>query len=262
MNYGISGLSLIPVRREPSERSEMVTQILFGEHFEVIGFLPGWLHVRLAFDGYEGWIDQKMSTPISARLFDKLGKLPFAVTTDIFSLIPLPEKQNLMLVAGSTLPLWRPYLRKFTINGQDMTLNGSVSYKKKCRDIRQFIINQAFMYYNAPYLWGGRSPFGIDCSGFTQIIYKMAGIAIPRDASQQVFSGTPRSFVEETLPGDLAFFDDDEGNIIHVGILWKRKKIIHASGKVRIDNVDHFGIFNVETKRYTHKMRLMKSIVP
>jgi len=77
-----------------------------------------------------------------------------------------------------------------------------------------------------------------------------------------VLLGTALSFVEETQPGDLAFFDDDEGNIIHVGIMWKRNKIIHASGKVRIDNVDQFGIFNVDTRRYTHKMRVMKKILP
>ncbi len=166
-----------------------------------------------------------------------------------------------MLVAGSSLPLWRPYLRQFFIDGEVFKMTGNVSYGR-IKDIRQFIITQALKYFNAPYLWGGRSPFGIDCSGFTQIIYKMAGIPIPRDASQQVKVGTALSFVEETSPGDLAFFDDDEGNIVHVGILWKRNKIIHASGKVRIDNVDQFGIFNVDTRRYTHKMRVMKRVVP
>lgn len=261
MNYGISGLSLIPVRNEPSERSEMVTQILYGETYEVLEYLPGWQHVRLFYDGYEGWIDQKMGTPLSPRKFGKMEKMPFAVTTDIFSLIPVNSEQNLMLVAGSSLPMWRPYLRQFSLGEEAMKIAGNAS-SGKIKDLRQFIITQALKFFNAPYLWGGRSPFGIDCSGFTQIIYKMAGIPLPRDASQQVKAGLALSFVEETSPGDLAFFDDDEGNIIHVGILWKRNKIIHASGKVRIDNVDQFGIFNVDTRRYTHKMRVMKKIIP
>ena len=261
MNYGISGLSLIPVRREPSEKSEMVTQILFGEFFEVLAFLPGWLQVRLDFDGYEGWIDQKMATPLMPRRYDRLRKAPGAVTTDIFSIIPVDQEQNLMVVAGSSLPLWRPYKKEFSLEDLPVRFEGHVHHGKH-GDIRSFMVSQALKYFNAPYLWGGRSPFGIDCSGFTQIIYKMAGIPIPRDASQQVKLGTALSFVEETSPGDLAFFDDEEGNIIHVGLLWKRNKIIHASGKVRIDNVDHHGIFNVDTKRYTHKMRVMKKLLP
>jgi gamma-D-glutamyl-L-lysine dipeptidyl-peptidase len=261
MNYGIAGLSIIPVRKEPSEKSEMITQVLFGEHFEIVDYLPGWQHIRLAYDGYEGWIDQKMTTPITARHFSKLQKKPFAVTTDVFSLVPVSKEQNLMLVAGSTLPLWRPNLKQFTLDDKVMHMRGNVSYRKH-RNVRQFMISQAMKYFNAPYLWGGRTPFGIDCSGFTQIIYKMAGIPIPRDAQQQVHSGTHLSFIEETQPGDLAFFEDTEGRIVHVGILWERNKIIHASGKVRIDNVDQFGIFNVETKRYTHTMRLIKKIIP
>lgn len=261
MNYGISGLSLIPVRKEPSERSEMVTQVLFGEHFEILEYLPGWQHIKMAFDGYEGWVDQKMTTPLSDARYARLQSNQAAVTTDIFSLIPVSADQNIMLVAGSSLPLWRPNLRQFSLDREALTMNGNVSYRPH-KEVRQFMIGQALKYFNAPYLWGGRSPFGIDCSGFTQIIYKMAGFGIPRDAGQQVALGLPLSFVEETQPGDLAFFDDDEGKIIHVGILWKRNKIIHASGKVRIDNIDQFGIFNAETKRYTHKLRVMKKIVP
>ena len=260
MNYGISSLSIIPVRKEPSEKSEMVTQILYGEHFKIGEQMVGWSNVELAYDGYQGWIDSKMITPLPQRTLSKIEKNPFAVTGDIFSIIPVNDEQNLMLTAGSTLPVWRPYKKEFSVNKDTFKLKGEVFYGE-LKDPRNIAIKQALKYFNAPYLWGGRSPFGIDCSGFTQIIYKMIGIQIPRDASQQVKVGTALSFVDEAQPGDLAFFDDEEGNIVHVGIIWKRNKIIHASGKVRIDNVDQFGIFNVDTKRYTHKMRVMKKII-
>jgi len=184
----------------------------------------------------------------------------FAVTGDIFSIIPVNDEQNLMLAAGSTLPVWRPYKKEFSVNKETFKLKGEVFYGE-LKDPRNIAIKQALKYFNAPYLWGGRSPFGIDCSGFTQVIYKMIGIKIPRNASEQVKQGVALSFVDEAEPGDLAFFDDEEGNIVHVGIIWKRNKIIHASGKVRIDNVDQFGIFNIDTKRYTHKMRVMKKII-
>jgi hypothetical protein len=239
----------------------MVTQVLFGEHFDIVQEMVGWSLVKLAFDGYEGWVDKKMITPVDGRARNKLINRLFAVTTDIFSFVQVNGDQNLLIVAGSSLPVWRPTLKKFSLDTETFKFSGNVSYRK-IKKKREFIIAQALKYFNAPYLWGGRSPLGIDCSGFTQIIYKMGGITLPRDTNQQVFSGTSISFVEEAEPGDLAFFDDDEGKIVHTGILWKKNKIIHASGKVRIDNVDQFGIFNIETKRYTHKMRVMKKILP
>jgi len=260
MNYGISNLSIIPLRKEPSEKSEMVTQILFGEDFEMREHMVGWTNVKLEFDGYEGWVDSKMITPIPDRTKRKIDKSPKAVTSDVITIVPVNQEQNLMLVAGSTLPVWRPYLKQFSVPRDTYLATGEILYGK-LKNPREIAINQALKYFNAPYLWGGRTPFGVDCSGLTQIIYKMIGIKIPRDASKQVNIGTAISFVDEAEPGDLAFFDDEEGNIIHVGIIWKRNKIIHASGQVRIDNVDQFGIFNVDTQRYTHKMRVMKKII-
>jgi len=260
MDYGISNLSIIPVRREPSEKSEMVTQILFGEHFEMREQMVGWTNVKLAFDGYEGWVDTKMISPLSKRTLGKIEKSSSAITSDIITIVPTNDERNLMLVAGSTLPVWRPYLKQFSVVRETYLATGKVIYGTP-KDPRKTLIDQALKYFNAPYLWGGRSPFGVDCSGLTQVIYKMIGIALPRDASAQVNIGTAMSFVDEAEPGDLAFFDDDEGNIVHVGILWKRNKIIHASGQVRIDNIDQFGIFNIDTQRYTHKLRVMKKII-
>ncbi len=260
MNYGISNLSIIPVRLEPSEKSEMVTQVLFGEHFEMREQMVGWTNIKLAHDGYEGWVDTKMISPINKRTLTKIENSSSAVTADVITIVPVNDEQNLMLVAGSTLPVWRPYLKQFSLLKETYVATGKVIYGEP-KDPRKVVIDQSLKYFNAPYLWGGRTPFGVDCSGLTQVIYKMIGIALPRDASQQVNYGTAMSFVDEAEPGDLAFFDNEEGNIVHVGIIWKRNKIIHASGKVRIDNVDQFGIFNIDTQRYTHKLRVMKKII-
>ena len=125
---------------------------------------------------------------------------------------------------------------------------------------KEKLVENALMYLNAPYLWGGRSPLGIDCSGFTQIVYRLQGVDLPRDAYQQADVGTTLSFVEESEAGDLAFFDNNEERITHVGIILENNHIIHASGKVRIDRIDQQGIFNKELGTHTHKLRLIKSI--
>ena len=116
------------------------------------------------------------------------------------------------------------------------------------------------MYLNAPYLWGGKTPFGIDCSGFTQMVYRLNGFKLMRDAYEQATQGNALSFIEESSPGDLAFFDNKEGNITHVGIIMENNHIIHAHGKVRIDRLDQTGIYNVDLRTHSHKLRVIKSI--
>jgi len=261
MRYGISNLSIVPVRSEPREKSEMCTQILFGEHYTINEENAKWCQVKLAFDGYEGWIDRKMVNEIDEQNFLELTEIPRIVTTDVFNIVqPSGGYSNFLIVAGSSLPHFDQAAHTFKIGNVTYSIQGNSIASSK-REVREVIIENALKYFNAPYLWGGRSPFGIDCSGFSQILYKMAGLTIPREAVQQAMLGDNLTFVEEALPGDLAFFDNEEGAIIHVGVIWEKNKIIHSSGKVRIDNVDHFGIFNIDTGRYTHQMRLMRRLI-
>ena len=260
--YGISNLSSIPVRTDPTEKSEMCTQILIGEHFEIIEETEKWYKIKLNYDDYEGWIDTKMVTPLSAEEYHHLTEIRQPVTSDIFNIVQqVNHYRNFLIVAGSTLPHFNKADSTFKIAETAYRIEGNAVIQVDEIDRRSRIINAALNYFNSPYLWGGRTPLGIDCSGLTQMVYKIAGIKIPRDASQQVLLGDHFSFVEEALPGDLAFFDNEAGDIIHVGIIWEKNKIIHSSGKVRIDNIDHAGIYNIETKRYTHQLRIMKRII-
>jgi cell wall-associated NlpC family hydrolase len=150
------------------------------------------------------------------------------------------------------------FLNHGDINISNYNFEGTKISGTKTKDC---LLNTAFMFLNAPYLWGGKTPFGVDCSGFTQMVYKLNGHKLMRDASQQSKQGEALSFIEESEPGDLAFFDNEEGNIIHVGIIMEDNYIIHASGKVRIDRLDHLGIYNAEANKHTHRLRVIKKII-
>lgn len=261
MSFGIADLSLVPLRSEKSDRSEMISQILFGEMYQVLETEEKWVFVRLIHDGSEGWIDRKMYVPVSDEYVVKYRSETPMLTTEVFNII-LKEGDygNKLIVAGSVLPFFDAITKKMTVGDDTYTLVSKIK-DVGIDSLRDLIIEYALMYYNTPYLWGGRSPYGIDCSGLVQMVYRMAGIDLPRDVADQVNGGQDFSFVEEALPGDLAFFGDDSGVITHVGIIWEQNRIIHASGRVRVDKIDHQGIFNEELKRYTHNLKVIKRII-
>lgn len=252
--FGICNLAIIPLRSEPSDRSEQVSQLLFGDHFEIIEKIDKWVKIATAFDNYIGWIDNKQFQTITEKQFHSIEQSPMVLNGDLIEYISTPKNQLMPIPLGSCL--------SFLDNEQINTENYSFEGIKICgvKD-KSNLVKTAFMYLNAPYLWGGKTPFGIDCSGFTQMVYKLNGYKILRDASEQATQGEALSFIEESEPGDLAFFDNEEGNIIHVGIMMDDNYIIHASGKVRIDRLDHLGIYNAETNRHTHKLRVIKKII-
>lgn len=257
MTYGICNLSIVNVKSEPSHRSETVTQLLFGEYFEVFELKEEWIKIRLAFDDYEGWILQSQYAVISFNDFKELNKQEICISYDLVQIVIHENTMN-SIVLGSSLPHYADqYCR---IGDLLYKFEGNARFPERLQSSNTLIEN-SYMYLNSPYMWGGRSPFGIDCSGFTQMVFKLSGIKLRRDAFQQSEQGSVVHLLDESQPGDLAFFDNAEGNLTHVGIHLGKNRIIHASGKVRIDTLDHQGIYNNNSKKYTHNLRLIKRLI-
>ena len=252
MRYAICSLSVVPVRREPSDASEMTTQALFGEIFKVLERRASWSRIRLHHDGYEGWVSNKQYLEIPAEQYTALAKEKPVYCAQSVAVCKSAQ-QALPILIGSRLPGFEN--GTFVLGDQTYTFEGhTVSGKKP----KSEIVRVARGFLGAPYLWGGRSFFGIDGSGFVQMCYRLCGRSLPRDAKDQATGGEVLSFVEEAEEGDTAFFDNDQGDIVHVGIVLSDHRIIHASGQVRIDTLDQTGIYNAQVGRYTHKLRLLK----
>jgi len=249
LEYGICHLGMIPLRKENSHKSEMVSQILYGECYKIIEKRKGWKKVRLEWDGYEGWIDQNQIFELAQEQYQNITESALKVSTDLVNYITNQDQMLFPVLIGSDLRGLKVLNHQF--EGESI----------KPKKIKKLLAKTAYLFLNAPYLWGGRNLLGIDCSGFTQIVYKINGIPLDRDASQQALQGQTLSFIEESEAGDLAFFDDTEGNITHVGLLLEDHHIIHASGCVRIDRIDQSGIFNSETQSHTHKLRFIKKMI-
>ncbi|MBD0778844.1 C40 family peptidase [Maribacter sp. ANRC-HE7] len=248
MQYGICHLSIVPIRSSAEETAEMVSQLLYGEHYKVLEQRKHWSRIRTAFDKCEGWIQNLQLTFIEETLYNELTKDKYPhFTIDLVSYIEMDKNNLLPIVLGSVFqPKWNHIHEGALITSKQKKSN---------------LINTALQYLNTPYLWGGKTPFGIDAAGFTQMVYKINGYHLLRNATAQATQGTALSFIEESEAGDLAFFDNNEGIIDHVGIIMENNYIIHVHGKVRIDRLDHTGIFNNDTKTYTHQLRVIKKII-
>jgi len=239
----------------------MVTQLLFGETFVLLDENEKWFRVRLTHDQYECWVDKKQVELLQddALLHSEphLVSDPYAQAVDTQSQTPIP------IVMGSLLHGFDG--SSFQMGNSSYLFNGKAV---KLQDPSPENINElALQLLNLPYLWGGRSTYGLDCSGLTQLMYRMCGVSIPRDSYQQASMGKELDLVEEALDGDLAFFQNEEGRITHVGVVLTGqdtstagKMILHASGKVRIDPLDQEGIYNLETESYSHTLSSVKML--
>lgn len=238
MDKGICNVTVAPVRAENSDKAEIVTEILFGESADILEVNKNWTKIKMHYDGYDGWMDTKQIKPVTD---DELANRKVTVVTEDFSSVLTNDGRTLLSM------------------GSEVEFQTVAS--RRSHDLRESVAMTAKEFLNVPYLWGGKSFFAVDCSGFTQLVYKVHNIKLPRDTYQQAEVGDALTFVEESQLGDLAFFENPEGKIIHVGIMLDNQKIIHASGKVRIDTLDSTGIFNKELNKHTHKLRVIKSIL-
>ncbi|MDR6517019.1 C40 family peptidase [Chryseobacterium camelliae] len=238
MDKGICMVTVAPVRAENSDKAEIVTEILFGESADILEVNKNWTRIRMHYDGYEGWMDTKQIRPVRD---EELARRKVTLITEDFASVMMKDGKTLLSM------------------GSEVEFPAVAS--RRSHDLRESIALTAREFINVPYLWGGKSFFAVDCSGFTQLVYKIHEVKLPRDTSQQVEVGESLTFVEESQPGDLAFFENAEGKIIHVGIMLENQKIIHASGKVRIDTLDSTGIFNKELNKHTHKLRVIKNVL-
>jgi cell wall-associated NlpC family hydrolase len=257
-SYHVCRIAIAPLRKEPSDRSEIVSQLLFGDRIQLLEKTEKWCLVRTLSDNYEGWMDYKQLEKIAEPQFLDQQGFKYRSPVQLDNTLVGPNGTKYYLSPGSILPYYENgscYLgeKKYEVKFEPIVPN-PLDFKNNVEAISKF-------YENTPYLWGGRTLFGIDCSGFVQMVYQLNGIQLRRDASQQAEQGEIVDFLASAQLGDLAFFDNEEGKITHVGLMLSNDKIIHSAGFVRIDPIDDQGIFNVELGKYTHKLRIIKRFV-
>jgi gamma-D-glutamyl-L-lysine dipeptidyl-peptidase len=257
--YGLVILPVVPLRASDSERSEMISQLLFGEYVEVLEQSDKWLYVRNSADDYLGWTDRKMIKIVDENVFLNAQKEVKLILSRPYTIIYQAISNQTKLLPGGSI-VYGLNGDEFHVGSEFWSLIDPVSIPENNLAAHQ-ILDVAMQYINAPYIWGGKTILGIDCSGLVQLVFAVGGFLLPRDASQQVNKGKTVDFLSEVLPGDLAFFENEEGQISHVGILMDASKIIHASGWVKIESVDAQGIISSVTGEYTHQLRVIKRII-
>ena len=258
---GISLHSIGPIRAEAREGAEQNTQMLFGEVCEILEEQPRWVRIRLESDGQEGWADAKMICPMKAEEYTMHKE---ALKTAAMVVMPMAyavsenNGQTIPLTAGTRLPKYQD--GRFEVLGVGFRIDPSMVIMQPLKMNQQNLLQAVRFFLNVPYLWGGKNAMGMDCSGFTQVIMSLFGKQLLRNASEQVTQGSPVSSLSEAKAGDLVFFDHKDGKISHVGIVIDSERVIHCSGRVKVEKLDETGIYNIEQGGYSHHLVSIASL--
>lgn len=260
-SFGIISVTHISVRSNPDHKSELLTQLLFGETFSILNRWNDWLNIRVHPSNLEGWIPDQSYIPSATG-----GKAPGEGETFV-NLQPILVSQEshpkypIVVLPGSTLPIKAETGKTFKLENQTYRFESPVPEPLDItEDNRMEALSLIFI--NTPFLYGGRSTYGIDGTGLIQLVYKMYGIPVPWKIEDIVQVGKAIPFAHDSMPGDLAFFENKEGEIIHTGIITHPGKIIHCHGLVREDPIDHAGIYGIEEEKYLFYLRIINRILP
>lgn len=253
--------SVIPVRAEAREGAEQTTQMLFGEVCTILEQKPRWNRIKLESDGQEGWVDAKMISPMNAKEYASYCEACRSAALVAFPMALAVSENNgqtIPLTAGTQLSQYKN--GRFEVLGVGFRIDPSMVIDKPRKLTQGNLLQTVRFFLNVPYLWGGKNALGMDCSGFTQVIMSLFGRKLLRNASEQVTQGKIVASLEDAQAGDLVFFDHEDGKISHVGIIIDRERVIHCSGRVKVEKLDSNGIFSAEQNSYTHHLVAIRRI--
>ena len=254
--YGICAISTMLMRKEPKHQAAVVSQLLFGEAYAVEGISDcgKWLFITNAEDSYPGWIDAYQYQEVSEAYYNRYQKTPHHYLTSAHGSVWVDGQSETLISIGSVLPFYERGKADLGFTTVKLTAGALAT------QATGHVFDTAQLLIGVPYVWGGRSIFGMDCSGFIQQLFKLHGLRLRRDSRQQARYGEAVKSIENALPGDLAFFEQ-EGQVDHVGMILPDNKIIHSLGKVRVDSIDAQGIRNVTTDTYTHQLSFIRRVI-
>ena len=261
MAKGIVLHAVVPVRAAAKESSEQVTQLLFAETVDFIEKKTRWIKIRNHADNQEGWADAKMIAPLSEEEWKQYHAVPKNARVLLPMTYAVSENngQTIPLSAGTVLPDYNN--GEFAILGVKFRVDPAAVLLDSLKMTEENLMLATRFFLNIPYLWGGKNALGYDCSGFTQVIMSLFGAKLPRNASEQALTGKEVSSLSQIQAGDLAFFGHETKTITHVGILLDPNRVIHCSGRVKVEKVDSTGIFSIEQGGYTHRLISIRCVL-